>query len=122
MKKYIKSGTYEELSYWERAKFPKYIYYQVLHANGRTIYKYEQKYWHEGEEAKDNQEGMYYKVIEVMSGSYADGFKPITQEERYYLFGMSELDVYADGEVGYVWGGHYNFFGHLVADKVVKGR
>ena len=121
MKKYIKSSNTPELAYKKSFRYPEYIYYQELNARGRVIYKYKQWYMHAEEPKKDNQEGMYYDVFEIMQPD-SNTFEPISSDDRYYMFGWSELDVYPDGFVGYIWDGRLNHFGHLVGDKVVKGK
>lgn len=120
MKKYIKSENTAEVAYKSQFRYPKYIYYQELNSQGRTIYKYKQKYLHAEEPKKDYLEGMYYEVSEIMDGSMEEEFRLISQDERYYMFGTSELDVYPDGFVGYIWGGRLHHLGHLIGDKVVE--
>ena len=121
MKQYIKSSDTSELVYKKSFRYPEYIYYQELDARGRVIYKYKQQYMHAEEPKKDYQEGMYYDVFEIMQPD-SNIFEPISNDDRYYMFGLSELDVYPDDFVGYIWNGRLNHFGHLVGNKVVKDR
>ena len=121
MYRYVKSSDMNVISAINY-RYPKYIYYQESNSTkyGRTVYKYRQKYLHAEEPKHDYMEGMYYEVFEIMKKSYDDGFEPISEDDRYYMFGISELDVYPDGFVGYIWNGRLNKLGKLVGDKVVK--
>ncbi len=117
MKKY-RRGYMEEDEYRAACtEYPEFIYWK----DGKYVeYKYAQKYLHEATPEHNNMLGMYYKVIEI---SHNGGeFTPITSDERYHLFGTSELDVYLDGEVGFIWNGHFNHLGYLEGDQVVEGR
>ena len=87
----------------EDFEYPEEINY---HYNNRVTYTYVPTYLHEPDPKHNNMEGMYYKVI-------SKNGEPITSEERYYMFGTSEIDVYPDGFVGYIWNGRLNRLGDL---------
>ena len=120
MKRYIR-GYMEEDEYRAAcAEYPEFIYYKRTDWTTKDIFKYKQKYLHE--ESRDKQmDGMYYIVIGVSEDGGAT-YRPLNQTERDYIRVTYELDVYLDGEVGFIWDGHFNHLGYLEGDQVVKGR
>lgn len=110
---YIKSAT--DMFGDTYPDYPDVIYYDAGHG---IEYKYLPKYLHDAEPKHNNMQGMYYDVAAVR---HAGGdFEPISQDAKYYMFGISEIDVYPDKFVGFLWDGRLRSFGYLDGDTVVK--
>lgn len=117
MKRYVKSSSDYDIPYLGDANYPTYILYDPGYAIP-ALFKYRQNYLH-GEDRFKRQEGMYYTINEV---SEDDGrtFRPLTDAERRYELVTGWLDVYPDGDVGFLWDGVYNHLGYLDGNKVIK--
>lgn len=102
MKRIIKASVLETL--------PEHITYRY---NDRVTYTYKKRYIHEaGRDTHNQAEGFYYEVCEE-NGQPCNPWDMMSPV-------LTELDVYDDGFVGYVWNGHLNSLGVLRGSEVVK--
>ena len=83
----------------------------IKYTKGNVTYSYKEKYRHVGDSTTHNgEEGTYYEV-------FLENGEPCSPSDVPIL--DSEIDVYDDWYVGFIWNGRLNYLGILNDDGVI---